>query len=219
MIFSRLKIRPNHYVSSELTLKYPVRVQVVTIQGNESFGVVESLNGDGHESEIKSYLQELSQHRKVEVTYASPQTYWTKAVVEPGHKSIIKTILSVGSMSLMPIVHEQGAQTHDVLSPSPTVFQSLMDNLRAQYRDVDLVQLQPSPPLHPQPLLTQRQEQILKVAYKAGLYDIPKRTTLDSLSKQLGTSKATIHEHLRKAEVKLVSDYFRGKMSKLHRIV
>lgn len=48
--------------------------------------------------------------------------------------------------------------------------------------------------------LTPRQREILSKAYRLGYFEIPHGTTIGELAKVLGLHKATVHEHLRKAE-------------------
>lgn len=48
--------------------------------------------------------------------------------------------------------------------------------------------------------LTLQQSRVLKLAYTLGYYDIPRRTGTEDLARILGTNKATVGEHLRRAE-------------------
>ena len=57
--------------------------------------------------------------------------------------------------------------------------------------------------------LTARQEEILAAALELGYFDYPKRIRLGELAKQMGVSKSTASEVLRKAQTKVVAAYFR----------
>ena len=48
--------------------------------------------------------------------------------------------------------------------------------------------------------LTLQQSRVLKLAHTMGYYDIPRRTNTEDLAKMLGMEKATVGEHLRRAE-------------------
>jgi hypothetical protein len=48
--------------------------------------------------------------------------------------------------------------------------------------------------------LTAQQTRVLKLAHTLGYYDIPRRTNTEDLAKILGMNKATVGEHLRRAE-------------------
>ena len=52
--------------------------------------------------------------------------------------------------------------------------------------------------------LTDRQIEILRTALAAGYYDIPRRATQRDLAAELGFSRGTIGDHLRRAEAKII---------------
>jgi predicted DNA binding protein len=53
--------------------------------------------------------------------------------------------------------------------------------------------------------LSSRQREVFHLAQTSGYYDHPRRTSADELADELGVSSSTVHEHLRKAEAKLLS--------------
>jgi hypothetical protein len=55
-------------------------------------------------------------------------------------------------------------------------------------------------------VLTDKQKEIVIEAMKTGYYDYPKRINSEELSKRVGVSKATLLEHLRKAEGRLLKN-------------
>lgn len=52
--------------------------------------------------------------------------------------------------------------------------------------------------------LTDRQKEILRTALAAGYYDIPRRATQRDLAAELGLSRGTVGDHLRRAEAKIM---------------
>lgn len=52
--------------------------------------------------------------------------------------------------------------------------------------------------------LTDRQKEILRAALAAGYYDIPRRATQRDLAAELGLSRGTIGDHLRRIEAKII---------------
>jgi hypothetical protein len=54
--------------------------------------------------------------------------------------------------------------------------------------------------------LSSRQREVFHLAQTSGYYDHPRRTSADELADELGVSSSTVHEHLRKAEAKLLNE-------------
>jgi hypothetical protein len=61
------------------------------------------------------------------------------------------------------------------------------------------------PPNSPLNCLTQKQRDILVSAFKLGYYDVPRKINSNVLADHLGLKSATVVEHLRKAEKRLIS--------------
>jgi hypothetical protein len=54
--------------------------------------------------------------------------------------------------------------------------------------------------------LSSRQREVFRLAQARGYYDYPRQIKADELADELGVSSSTLHEHLRKAEAKLLSE-------------
>jgi hypothetical protein len=67
---------------------------------------------------------------------------------------------------------------------------------------LDDARFSPDSPLY---ALTEKQRQVLIAAFRSGYFEIPRRANFEQLSRRLGMGRSTINEHLRKAEIRLVS--------------
>ncbi|MDZ7747071.1 MAG: bacterio-opsin activator domain-containing protein [Halobacteriales archaeon] len=59
--------------------------------------------------------------------------------------------------------------------------------------------------------LTDRQQSVLQVAYHAGYFDWPRGSTAEELADSIGVSSPTLHNHLRRAQRKLLAAFFDGE--------
>lgn len=59
-------------------------------------------------------------------------------------------------------------------------------------------------------VLTERQREVLSAAKRLGYYEVPRRATTKDVAKELGISKATTVEHIRKAERRLIEQVLVG---------
>lgn len=64
-------------------------------------------------------------------------------------------------------------------------------------------------------ILTKRQEEVLMLAFDLGYFDHPRRIDLRSLASLLGLSPPILSELLRRAQKKVITEYFRNKKSTL----
>jgi predicted DNA binding protein len=70
---------------------------------------------------------------------------------------------------------------------------------KAAYREHDILSI-----------LTDKQREVLIAAKKYGYFDYPKKINSEQLSQKVNISKATLLEHLRKAEVRLMENILAG---------
>jgi len=85
----------------------------------------------------------------------------------------------------------------------------LIWDLQATGSDVELVRV--SNAIDDGLRLTDRQLNIVEVAFKRGYYDYPKRISIRELARIFGVSTATVSEILRRGQRKIIKEHFEGK--------
>jgi predicted DNA binding protein len=70
------------------------------------------------------------------------------------------------------------------------------------------VELKKSTKLTKRAILTERQEEIVRIAFEKGYFEIPKKTTIDELAKLFRVSASTLAEILQRGEKKIINQYF-----------
>ena len=78
-----IEVGAEDYYSCDLTRKIPVRVTLVTINGDTGFGITESSDGD--EKAIQDYIKGLIASpsiKEVDILHRSEEAYWTRVIHE-----------------------------------------------------------------------------------------------------------------------------------------
>ena len=210
MIQTNLQISSKDYYLCELTKKIPVKVTIVTIRLPEGYGLIEAL--EGGEKSIQLYVDSIRASESVlefEVTYSSPKVYFTRSVHDLDFPSIYETILEAGSMSLLPIIIVKGIQYHTVYSPSRDALKTLLAMLKSRFTTVKILSLSSTPLRSEQTLLTPKQLEAFKLAFNRGYYEIPRRSkiNIETLAQHLGIKRVAMQERLRRAELRILTDY------------
>ena len=208
MIQATVQISSEGYYSCDLTRSIAVRVTIVTINGPVGFGIIESL--DGTEKALKQYIRKMNKSENVvsiETTFKSQETYWTRAVHEVGGQSIYETVLKSGCMTRLPIIIEGGVQNHLILAPSRSSFSDLLKTLRSKFEIVKIRRLRSMATTTSQIKLTHKQLEALRLAAKSGYYEMPRKTYIENLAKELGIKRVAMQERLRRAEKAIITEF------------
>ncbi|ELY52605.1 MEDS domain-containing protein [Natronolimnohabitans innermongolicus] len=114
---------------------------------------------------------------------------------------------------------EDGAVHLVVYLPQERRTRSFMEMLSTSYADVEIVGRQDlNQPVRRvsdieselDEILTERQREILTIAFRSGYFERPREQTAEELAESLGVSHPTVNRHLREAERRLFSVLFDG---------
>lgn len=208
MIEANLQIASENYYSCELTRTIPVRVTLVSINGPEGFGIIDSL--DGTETPLKRYVKFMKQSssiREIEITHRSKIQYWTRAVHSIDGASIHDTVLENGCMTRLPIIIYKGVQFHTILAPSQKEFAQMFSSLKERFSSVKIERVRRYPQGIVLPLLTLKQMNAVGLAFARGYYEIPRKCEVNEIAKELGIKRVAMQERLRRAERTIMKEF------------
>lgn len=98
------------------------------------------------------------------------------------------------------------------LAPDANV-RRVLRRVREEFPDTELAvkrEVEPTdqPPLPDETSMTERQREALEAAFRAGYFDWPRESTAEEVATSLDIASATLHSHLRKAEQRLMAEFF-----------
>ncbi|OGS48840.1 MAG: hypothetical protein A3K68_06870 [Euryarchaeota archaeon RBG_16_68_13] len=105
----------------------------------------------------------------------------------------------------------EGGLEWRILAPRKTAVERLVSHLRKRGLEIEVVSVKT---VRAGGVLTNRQEQVISLAYRLGYFEFPKKVNLTQLAKKLGVSKSTLSEILRAGEAKILHVYFHGLMGR-----
>lgn len=142
-----------------------------------------------------------------------------------GGDTLLGTLVEHGG-NVLHASAEDGDARYVVEVASSADVRSLMDRVRASFPETRIERKQ----TRERPIeriegiteetvesLTDRQQDALEAAYRAGYFDWPRESTAEEVADALGITAPTLHAHLRKAEKSLLADLFAPESSRERR--
>lgn len=152
-----------------------------------------------------------------------------------GHMEILNVLRSEGDKHICLIKHTEPEESKDgmkefdldLILTTPTIVsldkctvtymgenENLQKFIEIIKPDVEIVNMSFKKAIYERKdllsVLTDKQKDIILTAHKFGYYDYPKKINSEKLSAKVNISKATLLEHLRKAEGRLLSEVLAG---------
>jgi hypothetical protein len=132
-----------------------------------------------------------------------------------------------GDSPALPLT-ERGGSVSDVRAEDGTArlvaefapnvdVRALVESLQREFPTVELRSKQEVTPTEQTPTgfresiddrLTEKQQSVLRAAYHAGYFEWPRGSTAEELAESMDVSSPTLHNHLRRAQQKLLSAFF-----------
>ena len=134
----------------------------------------------------------------------------------PDPPSVTGLARRTGVWVLHPVVYFEGTETYRLVAPSKRELARLITKLRrlgdvevlsvSEPRDLSGVRDLPNASVHFFEGLTERQARSLVAAFEGGLFNVPVRSSWSEIARREGLSRSTFGEHLRKGQLRLLSN-------------
>ncbi len=213
----KFKVKNTDIVYTPLTEKYEVIDYMYPVdrykKGNKIFILsVHVLEGD--EKEIKKFSIDLKKHEKV-IEFEKEEDRILTLIAE--EEKFYELLYNPELYMPSPVLIKEGYEYWSIASWNREILEQLITEIEKwsmKLHDFQLLQLSKGnlkeiyfPKILP--VLPEKQKRAFEIAINNGYYKFPRKINLIKLAKVMKVSTQTFHEHLRKAESKLLP-FFAG---------
>ncbi|MEW5937745.1 MAG: helix-turn-helix domain-containing protein [Candidatus Thermoplasmatota archaeon] len=191
---------------TQLVLRHPVRVRVIDcIKAGEGMtkDLVEIKHMGLEREEVLKAVRALPSVSEAEVESAERDSLY--AIITLRGCSCCEAFLRCDCFMVSGTSGEDGFVSYKIIFTNRKVLQGLLCALQEGGAEVHLQKIVG---IKNEELLTEKQEQMVRTAYKRGYYDFPKRIGIKELAEIFGVSTATLSEILRRGQRKIIERYF-----------
>lgn len=208
MIVAGLRIEIGGFWACEISRKFPGTsfrlIDIHPSKKEDSRGILEA-KGRFDASAIRSFLGSASEISRVSVLEQGKD--FILFSIGFSHGKLAPVVVDSGVHIRPPLSLGNGTISVNVLGTEKEILGFLSSAKKLPGVRVSLAK-KSRLGIFKKPLLTAQQERTLKTAIESGYYSIPRKIQIRALAKKLGISTSTAAEHLRKAESKVIEDYF-----------
>jgi predicted DNA binding protein len=194
---------------SNLINRFEVEVRILdTIPYGEN-GVQDLIEVKVQAEELENMVEFLEQNPDIEdVQLEIVEKNKAIGVIKCKMCFACRDLISSNCFLVSALTREDGRVEWTIIAPDNSCIQDLIKRLGEHDADPTIVKMKK---MKEEEMLTEKQEQIIKMAYERGYYDTPKRVGLKDLANAFGVSQATLAETLRRGQKKIVEKYFEMK--------
>ncbi|MFH1696006.1 MAG: helix-turn-helix domain-containing protein [Candidatus Micrarchaeota archaeon] len=212
MWVARFTVTHKGSLTSPLTKKHNITMLVFPLRTNVEKGKVYISTGHyilGKEENKKGYFQDAIKNPRI-IDYDLSgdlliYTFWA-----PLKNTHLQTFFDPSIWFLKPVIVDPKGLQHFVMgSWKKENLTKVMEAMKPNTASFELESLKQEKVSdlfipHLSPKLSQKQKEVLNLAYVMGYYKYPKKTNLEKMAKKAKISPSTFQEHLRKAEEKVI---------------
>ena len=207
MIEALLNIRIPELWVTPITEKYDVSVSC-QIGGYSSKAGWGSVTMKGDDKIINSAIEEIKSHPSVGgVTVKSRQPGSTTFIVDVVKCKACKVLMKAKAFMVFPVSIQKGRMKWLLITDDNPTVGKIVDNLEDCGCDVRIERVTP---FGGRGILTERQEELVRVALASGFFDFPRKMGSLELARKLGISVSTLSEIMRATQRRIFSEYVRS---------
>ena len=172
-------------------------------QEGKGWGVV-TLKGE--DKEIDEAIAEIRNHKSVGiVTIQSRSLKEATIVVDVIHCPVCEVLITSKAFLVFPVDIEDGWMRWLLITENEVIGE-IIEELSGLNIETNLERITF---LGVKGILTDRQEEVLRVAFESGYFDFPRKIESTDLAEKIGISGSTLSEIFRAAERRVFSEYLR----------
>lgn len=165
--------------------------------------------------EFNPYQLEYSRSSEAQLDGRTWQYYAEFVLFEKEDETTVDLLFRSGCLFEPPAIVRGEYELQTVIAPAPENLQRLFRLLKRtgrKYKTLAIREFEPGPrmlfTLEGSGIMTQKQLEAIRIAFKRGFYKYPRRIRISDLAKEAGSARSTFQEHLRLAEIKLITHAF-----------
>lgn len=207
MIEALLKIRIPELWVTPITEKYDVDVSC-QIGGYSTKAGWGSVTMKGDEKILNTAIEEIRQHPSVGgVTVKTRQPGSATFIVDVVKCRACEVLMKAKAFMVFPVGIRKGRMKWLLITDDNPTVGKIVDTLEDCGCEVKIERVTP---LGERGILTERQEELVRVALDSGFFDFPRKMGSLELARKLGISVSTLSEIMRATQRRIFSEYFQS---------
>lgn len=204
MIEVLINIRIPELWVTPITEKYDIKI-ACQIGGQYEKGGWGLVTIEGDDETLNEVLNEIRRHPSVggvEIKTRHPDS--VTFIVDVVQCKGCNVLMQSKAFIVFPVEISNGRMKWLLITDNNKTMGLLIDRLDGYGYDVILERVTS---LGDKGILTNRQEEIIRIAFELGYFDFPRRTDSQSLASKIGISISTLSEVMRAAQRRIVAEY------------
>lgn len=205
MILTGLRIVIKDFWPCKISKEFPSNsFKIIDLHPSKSGDSIGLLETDAGGDSVLKYLKSQKEVSKAEVLVDED---YKLISFNFSHGPLGEIIVKTGIHVRPPLFLEKGFIKVNLIGTEKNIQKFIAESKKLENINIELLkktELQ----YYDKPKLTQKQEFFIQKAVELGFYDVPRKINIEELAKRLKISPSTLAEHLRKAEGKIVKDFF-----------